>query len=280
MKCKVCGNKYDVKIIVIISIIFTLFGILVGIIIPKNIFEENKGVKDNVNNIDSFTTSTILSTTDNKERHSEYSNFDLSKLEIKFDNNSKTRDFKLVDSYYSDDKNKLYLLLENNSEENIEYTSYINFYNSKGERIDRNIATGYLDNKNYFVIEFLNYIYTNEKIDKIDISINTQPYKSYYHKVDFVEDNFKITKLEESFLMIYENNSEHDISLELSILYFKNNKIVKFDNSYISSIKPNTSGEGKFYFYKFKDFDYKGTDSIFDDYKIIVNSVKYYDTDY
>ena len=206
-------------------------------------------------------------------------NIDPSKLSVKAENDE-SENIEILGIFYEERYHDLYILAKNNNSFAIDYSFYLNYLDSSGTRIDRNIGTGYADPGKQFVVSLSNFVY--EEYSSVNVTMKAYKYKSYYHSVDVAVKDLDVSKTDSGIKVAYKNNTKNNLSIYLSMVYYKDGKAVFADEATLVSIKPGYSGDTTFSIYKLPGYEYSKHDPsyYYDKYEIIVSAANYYDSDY
>ncbi len=157
----------------------------------------------------------------------------------------------------------------NKNEVNVEVVFSVDFYDSNNELIENDEYTMYVlpSNKTHFV-----EVYTGNLPKQYDTFKYTYDVKEstnlkiYGHEEVVIEDEIKDNKLH---LKIINNSGELVESVAIDIVYYKNNKMVKYTNAAMLGIEDGSFREGNYITNK----DYFDNDIEFDNYKIFYTPV-------
>lgn len=169
-------------------------------------------------------------------------------------------------------------LCKNNNDVALELTAYFNFMNESGQRIDRTIDTIRVNKGQYFVLEFNNK--AKESYSNAKVSIKANKVKSYDHIVELTEKDYKVDLVGNEIRVDYKNNTKNDLSIMALVIFYKDNKIIYFNDAFINS-KVGTTESGKVYLSQLPGYDYNTpVNSLFDKYEVSISSSYYYDKEY
>ncbi|MBQ4032046.1 MAG: zinc ribbon domain-containing protein [Bacilli bacterium] len=204
---------------------------------------------------------------------------DPSKIQFKAENDM-AKNIEVLNAFYDEKYHELYVLAKNNNSESIDYTFYLNYLDSSGTRIDRNIGNGYADSGKQFVVMISNYVY--EDFSTVNVTMKADKYRSYYHSVNLEKKDLDISQTDSGIKVAYKNNTKNTFSAYISIIYYKDGKVVFVDKGTLISVKPGYSADTSFSIYKLPGYEYSKHDPSFyyDKYDVIVSAANYYDSDY
>ena len=205
---------------------------------------------------------------------------DLSKLSIRGENELGGK-FEIVEAFYTVrfSSGYLSLLLKNTSDKDLDYTIYLNYYDESGQRVDRALDLGYVEAGKVVAVEISNR--TAAKYKTYDVSVSAKEYKSYFHKIDVSVDDFDVNEIDGNLSIVYKNASDHDFYANLTVLFYKNDKVVFIDAPYLSCKSGETCKDNAYLsFYSEYDYTKPHISDYFDKYEVVVSSAYYWDSDY
>ncbi len=271
-------NGLKVVLIIILLIVFLGAGIGIGLLLGKNRNkclaperfsetkkddEETKEEKDKKDN----------NTGSGDKKHEK---LDVTKIKTSGEDEY-GKNIEILKFYYPEDGTDLYVLAKNNNKIAIDYTFYLNYLDEKGTRVDRGLSMGYVEAGKTFVVKIYNS--TSDDFKSVSVSTSARAYKSYYHSVD-VEKKVETKESSKGIDVSYKNDTDKDVSIYLSIIYYKNNEIFFFDTTTLI-VKPGLTENTSFYSYALPGYSYGVTpSSLYDKYEVLVDAGFSYDTDY
>lgn len=294
--CPNCGqsinNNLEVKtnnkkviyiiILIIISIIFFAVGFIIG-----NSFNKNKCICDK-STLDDNTTTTEKNNNDNNETYT-YKKFDVSNIDkvlSKEDDLSKNVEidsifFNTLKNNYSKYEES-YIYGKNNNNVPVEVKIYLDYYDSEGYRIYRDIRSSVVKSNSEFVL------LSTVKDDSLDyetikLSYEASNFKSYYTDINLKETDIVSNMLTDKTIDITINNSSNNEikNGNSACLYYKNKELVFATNAYFSDIESGTSGKATCFKNKISNGELGNDEKLidFDDYKVVVFSSYDYDNE-
>ena len=275
------GGGFDKKnIIIIVLAVLLVVGIGVGFFVGRSTNDDSnndKNVEKRNSNKEDEEDKDVEDKKDDILGEKIHQSIDPSKIKMKADN-ALGEDIELIKLSYNEERSNLYLLLKNNSKQDLSITAYLNYYDEDGTRIDRGIGTGYIESGKMYLVSIFNSTY--EGFDSYDVSIKAEGYKSYYHKVN-IEDKIKVSEVESGLSFELTNDTENDIVSEVTVLFYKGNDIVYYGSTYLSP-KVGLTDKHTVSIYSYPEYEYKKVkvSDYFDRYEVIVSYAYYYETDY
>ena len=282
--CSNCGAKIEknknkdnsvVKVILIIVVIivvlisFTTLGYILVNKFTNNTDNNKKKVVEEKTHAKKIK----LSYLDGKEYYV-VDNIDTDKLNIKYEDDL-SKNIKIEKMYYKEDH--IYILAKNENDIAIDPVIYLNFLDDTNTRVDRALADSlYVDRGKYFVTSI--WVKSEEDFSSYNMTISSRKLKSYQHVFGIDSSKLSVSENNDSISVVYNNNSDKDVQVFLTILYYKNNEIYHFDDKVLFA-DANMTGDVDFSFYKLPNYTYEKPKD-FDKFEILVTSGYYYDTSY
>lgn len=187
----------------------------------------------------------------------------------------------VIDKMYLEKNHYLRLLVKNNNDFPVEISGYLNIMNDQNQRVDRNYDTEYVEAGKMTVIDFT-YL-TKEEHSSVQVSYKAKKPLSNYTFLNIKPEEIKTTDDDGSIRLDYSNNTSKDVSISVTGIYYKNDKIVGYDNTHFTNVKAGLTDNAKIRYYNL--FDYKmsngnGYKDVMDRYEVIVSSAYHYDKNY
>jgi len=274
--CNKCGKPVDkvtnnnIIIYIIVGIISMLIGFAIGFSINKKEAIECPKCTEELNQ-------------DKKEN--EYGDIKLPEKvtkEINIDNiqfnyeDSLAQNIEIVSKLYRN--NQIYILAKNNNSEPLEVKSYLNFINDQNQRIDRTIDTEYVNSGKYFILSLTNA--AKEEYKDVNVLLIANKIESYMHFVDIKDKDLKVLETSKEMEIQYKNNTKNESNMKVTGIFYKDNKIIYFSDTYITT-KPSDISKGSIYYGNFPNYTYNmNYKDLYDNYKIDISGSYYWDSEY
>lgn len=275
------AKKKNTKVLVIVLlIVFLAIGIALGFFIGKSL-NNNKCLAPSASEFKKEDADKEEDKKDDKEKEdigtSKHTPIDISNI-----NSSGEGDYgkkiEVMKYYYDEKGHTLNVLAKNNNTVPVNYTVYLNYLDATGTRIDRGLSNGFVEPGKTFVARLYNS--TKDDFKSVSITVEASAYKSYYFSVP-VDKKVEIADSDNGVIVTYKNDTENELSVYLSIVYYKNNEIIYFDSGAIVGVKPGLTDNTKFSIYNLPGYEYgKEAKDLYDKYEVIVDAGFYYTTDY
>ena len=274
---KVEKKKSKLVLVIVLFVVFLALGLGIGFFVGKKSVKQNKCTSEPAE----------LKKEDKEEEKEEKSDsswdnkkhdvLDVSKIKTSGEDEL-GKNIEILEMSYKESGNYLYILAKNNNTIDVDYTFYLNYLDSKGTRVDRGLTMGYVGAGKTFVTRIYNS--TSDDFSGVSVSVTGKAFKSYYHLVD-VENKLDIVDSDKGVVVSFKNETKNNVSIYLSIVYYKDNKIVYFEDSTISTVKPGLTENTTFSIYNLPGYSYdKVSKDLYDKYEVLVDSAFYYDTEY
>ncbi len=273
-------SSFGKKLLIILIIILGI-----GIIgtstyfIYKNINKDNSGKteeKDDTNK-----------NSNNKKRKNSltgeinyYSDVDIDKLLISYEDeiSKNIKIEKMIFVPKKDSPGDLYVLAKNENNFPIKTSFTFDFLDKNDVRVDKKYgSTNVVSSGERFVISLTNLCSINDYV-KQRLHVKVDKLRSYEHNLDLKLTDLTINEHDNQIDVSYNNTTNNNVEVFVSIIYYKNNEI-HFMDSLSLNTKAGQEEKYNFYFSLLPDSTYNNPKT-FDKYEIILSGAKYSDNTY
>lgn len=274
--CPICGNKIKKRNNKVLIIPLT-FCLLIGLFSIYYFFIKDINFNDKPDDYVDVPIATIESDDDGLKT---WNKFDTSKVQILDNNTELGKNVKVDNLFFANYAQKsqfkyVYALLENNNDVPVNITVYLQFYDNEGYRIAKEQSTLVVLPNTKFAMKIL-VVNDKKNYSTVNLSYDVTNIKSYVYILPDVtftsyrvnEEQFVSGRIEYS---ATNNNSEETSGAMVTIIYYKNGKVVYADYDYIGDINP---GETKNYsiYDAYTGESNKSPKIDYDDYEIVLSS--------